>query len=80
MRKVFLLLIIFLISFGCRRIGEGEIDDKPNRGTQVVHMSGGFGARIKIVIVDNCEYIIAVYEGISIVHKANCSNPEHGRK
>jgi len=37
----------------------------------------------KVVKVDDCEYIMAVQAmgssgSVSIIHKANCSNPEHG--
>jgi len=89
MRKlVSLLVIIFIFLSGCRKIdnaGERKIDYTRNNmitvdeGVQNIKVNNGFIATLRVIKVDGCEYLVTVYDGVSIVHKANCPNPEHGK-
>lgn len=56
--KIIFLASLFLMSCGV------AIEGKPK--------SDPVSARMAVRTIDSCEYILAEYNGISIIHKANC--------
>ena len=84
MRKLFLLFVILILLSGCRKIDNPRVNnvtDKLLPYTEYVIQRFPF-TRICVVNIQGCEYLVTIVsgEGVSVVHKANCSNPEHGGK
>jgi hypothetical protein len=72
------LLALLLAAVGCdSTVRDGTNLAKPTKNVGE-YTAYGSGTTIQEIDVDGCQYLIAdKTTAVSIIHKANCKNPEH---
>jgi|GEM_PF-6490061 len=81
-KKTLLLMISMIFILGCDCKGSSKtLSDEENIIVERKRLAGVSITTpdIYVIRVDNCQYVVVVSggKGVSIIHKADCQNPEH---